>query len=310
MKIHLHLIPLLLLFAGNNALSQHREDSIHSSAPITRYPAIHNPGTAEMFKRKGNFFFYWGYNRAAYTKSDIHFWGDGYDFTITDVTAKDEPTTTVLTYIEPDAFTVPQYNYRLGYFFSDKNFISLGEDHMKYGIEKQATRLTGTITTGENTGTYDNTEVLVGEEGEGELSIIDSLPKGFVSEFEHCDGLNDAGFEFGRVQQLWISWNRKHVLTVIGTIGPGLVIPDTEAEVLGHNAYHDQDKMTYHLAGYSFSTSIGIQFDFCNHFFLLTRLKGGYMNLPDINTTIEGGTASQHFSFIEPMLVAGYSRSF
>ncbi|MEK6614705.1 MAG: hypothetical protein AABZ32_01130 [Bacteroidota bacterium] len=194
---------------------------------------------------------------------------------------------------------------------------------MKYTIRKQATRLTGVITSGYNTGDYDNTEVLVGEgrlsgnseqvqhsgHTGGSISIIDSLPKGFVSNFEHCDGLNDVSLEFGRVEQLWIAKNAKHALTVVGTTGAGMVIPDSDADVLGQQPYHNQGKKTYHLAGYSFSASIGFQFDFCKHFFLQTRLKGGYINLPNIKTTIIGGKASQHFSFIEPMLVAGYSFS-
>src|SRR3972149_8634160 len=95
--------------------------------------------TRQIFKHKGNFFFYWGYNRSAYTKSDIHFHGDGYHFSISDVEATDSPTKEFITYVKPNTFTIPQYNYRLGYFLTDKVFISLGEDHMKYDIKKQAT---------------------------------------------------------------------------------------------------------------------------------------------------------------------------
>ena len=31
---------------------------------------------------KGKFYVYWGWNHAQYTKSDIQFKGDGYDFTL------------------------------------------------------------------------------------------------------------------------------------------------------------------------------------------------------------------------------------
>lgn len=41
--------------------------------------------------KKGKFFISWGGNRESYTKSDIHFKGDDYDFTIHDATAKDKP---------------------------------------------------------------------------------------------------------------------------------------------------------------------------------------------------------------------------
>ena len=327
MKFYKLFFILSWMFTSFFGVAQVGKDSLISSSLEPKAPVVGNLETREIFKRKGNFFFYWGYNRSAYTTSDIHFWGDGYDFTIHDVEAKDEPTTTFKTYIGPTSFTVPEYNYRLGYFLNDKTFISIGEDHMKYHIVKQAVRLNGSITYGSNIGNYDNTEVLVGEgrlsghlrspgnsgqvhhggNGGGSISIIDSLPKGFVSNFEHCDGLNDASLEFGRIEQLWISKNTKHALIVTGTIGSGLVIPDSDASVLGQLAYHNQEKKTYHLAGYSFSASIGVQFDFCKHFFLQTKLKGGYINLSDIKTTIGGGKASQHFGFIEPMFVAGYT---
>ena len=39
--------------------------------------------------KKGQFFFYWGYNRGFYSRSDINFKGADYNFTLYDVTAKD-----------------------------------------------------------------------------------------------------------------------------------------------------------------------------------------------------------------------------
>jgi hypothetical protein len=38
---------------------------------------------------KGKFYFYWGGNREIYTKSDIHFKGADYDFTLNNVEAKE-----------------------------------------------------------------------------------------------------------------------------------------------------------------------------------------------------------------------------
>ena len=69
-------------------------------------------------------------------------------------------------------------------------------------------------------------------------------------------------------------------------------------------------KKAYHLAGYSCSAVLGLEFTFFRNFFLQGRLKGGYMNLPDINTTVVGGKASQHFRFVESALVLGYSYKF
>ena len=275
-----------------------------------------NIESRRIYKRKGNAYIYWGYNRAFFSKSDIHFKGEGYDFTITNITARDEPGGhDFMTYIKPNMFTIPQFNVRIGYFLNDKTYITFGHDHMKYTMDRQVTLLTGKISTGVNNGSYNNTEVLVGENSKSGVyqpSLVDSLPHGFVQEFEHCDGLNDVSFELGRLEQLWISGNTKHAFSVNGTFGAGMLIPDSDVDLLGQEPRHDMEagKKAYHLAGYSFSTSLGLQFDFYKHFFMLGKLKAGYMNLPDINTTVGGGKASQHFEFIEPMLVVGYSKAF
>lgn len=40
---------------------------------------------------KGKFFVFWGGNRGYYSKSDIQFKGNGYNFTLSDVEALDRP---------------------------------------------------------------------------------------------------------------------------------------------------------------------------------------------------------------------------
>lgn len=268
--------------------------------------------TRAIYPRKGKLYLFWGYNRAAYSHSNISFRGEGYSFKINDIKASDDPTNVSTVYVKPTTFTIPQFNYRIGYFLSDKTFVSFGSDHMKYTMLKQTTHLTGHINGGDKAGTYNNTEVVVGEDAEvnnpGHL-IIDNLPGGFVTNFEHCDGLNDFSAEFGRLEQLWISKNHKHAFAVVGSAGIGMVIPDTDVDILGQPPKHDMEanKKAYHLAGYSLSATMGLQFDLYQHIFVLARLKAGYIDLPDINTSAYGGKASQHFEFIEPMCVLGYT---
>ncbi len=279
------------------------------------------------FSREGKMFLYWGYNFSAYTNSDIHFWGNGYSFTITDIKAGDEQTTSIHTYIQPKTITVPQYNLRIGYFLDNNWFISLGWDHMKYVMSEQSTHLTGTIASGnDKAGSYINKEVLVGEfsdETESAPKNINVLQRGFVPQYEQCDGLSDLSFEFGKYKQLWISRNGGKAFSVFGTLGTGIEITDTECNVLGaYDAHHSakahsngshpeedalQGKKGWHPTGYGLSTSVGVQFDFSKNFFFQTRLKGGFIDLWFVHTTHEGGRASQHFGFVEPMFVIGYS---
>src|ERR1035437_6297194 len=79
----------LLFFTVYEGSAQIKKDTLSSvAAPTVPRGQME---TRMLYPRKGTFFFYWGYNRAAYTNSDIHLKGDGYDFTITDLRARDEP---------------------------------------------------------------------------------------------------------------------------------------------------------------------------------------------------------------------------
>src|SRR5688572_6486938 len=85
--------------------------------------------------RQNTMYFYWGYNRSIYTKSDINFQGPGYNFIAEDVMASDRPTRDFGTYVNLTSFTVPQFNIRVGYYYVDHWDISIGYDHMKYVMD-------------------------------------------------------------------------------------------------------------------------------------------------------------------------------
>ena len=81
---------------------------------------------------KGKFYIFWGGNRESFSKSDITFSGNGYNFTLNDVTAHDKPKGWHVDYVNPARMTIPQTNLRIGYFINDHYNISIGVDHMKY----------------------------------------------------------------------------------------------------------------------------------------------------------------------------------
>ena len=93
------------------------------------------------------FWVLWAYNRSHYANSDIHFHGSGYEFTLYDVMAHDDPSefeTDV--YLNPTKFTIPQFNFRAGYFFKPNWSLSVGWDHMKYKMNNlQSARIEGYI---------------------------------------------------------------------------------------------------------------------------------------------------------------------
>jgi hypothetical protein len=80
---------------------------------------------------------YWGWNRSWYTDSDINFSGKNYDFTLMNVQAKDRQTDFAIDpYFNPVKFTIPQYNFRIGYQLNKNLDFSFGIDHMKYVVEQ------------------------------------------------------------------------------------------------------------------------------------------------------------------------------
>lgn len=238
--------------------------------------------------RKGQFYVYWGWNRAAYALSDIHFYGENYDFELKDVVAKDRqsPFEGKL-YLNPGSATIPQYNFRFGYFINEKYNLSFGIDHMKYVVQQnQSVKISGTI---DRTGTkYD------GAYSDEPIVIADDFLK-----FEHTDGLNYINLEIRRLDALLV-WNHINLNLTEG-VGAGVLFPRTNTTLFGGDRY---DK--FHVSGFGLSAMVGINIEFFNHFFIQSEVKGGYINMPNIRTTPSAlSGASQQFFFGQVNLVFG-----
>src|SRR5690349_3137172 len=106
-------------------------------------------------------YFHWGYNRAVYHTSNIHYsGGNDFDFTVHDVVATDCPDKFSEDYLNPVKFTIPQFSFRVGVLINDKWSISGGWDHLKYRIKNgQTVKISGFISEnsgGKYAGNYDN----------------------------------------------------------------------------------------------------------------------------------------------------------
>lgn len=92
--------------------------------------------TTRTTRKKGEFYFSWGYNKEWYTRSNLKISQPelGNDYTFRRVTAHDHPGWDEG--LLSKAITIPQYNYRIGYFFNDKHDlgIEINFDHTKYII--------------------------------------------------------------------------------------------------------------------------------------------------------------------------------
>jgi len=231
--------------------------------------------------KKGEFFFAWGYNWSWYSNSDIKFEGENYNFELKSVEATDRQTPfTFEKYFRFNSITIPQYNLRLGYYFKTNYSVSIGIDHMKYVARSgQAVKISGII---ENSGTiydgvYNNKTVLLEE---------------FFLEFEHTDGLNYINAEIRRFDDLFALHKSIKMNLFYGT-GIGFIYPKTNSLLLNNDRY-DQ----FNLAGYGLHALFGVGFTFFKHLIIKTELKGGYVNMPNIRTTLnKSDSASQSFFF-------------
>ncbi|MGH2664335.1 hypothetical protein [Flavobacterium sp.] len=243
---------------------------------------------------KGKFYIYWGGNRETFSKSDIHFKGADYDFTLYDVTAHDKPKGWHVDYVNPARMTIPQTNLRIGYFVSDKYNVSIGVDHMKYVMfQDRAVNYSGYYP---NEGSYDeafptdNSQVLLTEK--------------FLT-YEHTDGLNYVNAEVARVDDIsafiGLPNTDKFQINVTEGLGAGILFPKTNAKLLGKERHDD-----FHISGFGISAKAGLNFTFFKYFFIQTELKGGYIDMQDIKTTFEDADkASQHFWFLQRNITVG-----
>ncbi len=240
--------------------------------------------------KKGSLYFYFGYNRALFSKSDIHFSGPNYDFTLYDLEASDRPVAFGASYANPRTFSVPQYNYRLGYFFTNRFSLSFGMDHMKYVVNKdQMTTISGVITPEASTtyaGTYLNQPIQMKED---------------LLQFEHTNGFNFLSLDAEYLQPIYATKNQ--VFSVLWNVGLGgvFMITKTDVRVMG-----DGLDNRFHLSGYSLAGKTGPRFEFYNRFFISGEIKGGYASLPSVlikNSAPE--RADHNLSFLEYYMVAG-----
>ena len=236
---------------------------------------------------RGKLFFYWGWNTDLFSKSDIKFKGDAYDFILKKVVASDRPTKFGLdAYFNPKYLSTPQYNFRLGYYLSDRYSLSVGMDHMKYVMKQnQIALINGSIHSGS---AYD------GEYRDQSISLQPNFLR-----FEHTNGLNYANIEIRRHSH---AININHLdLNLVTGLSAGVLIPRTDAVLLNFPEYDE-----FHLAGYGLAALLGVNFTFFKSFFIQSEYKAGNINLPSIRTTSNRDDhASQQFWFGQLNLVFG-----
>lgn len=249
------------------------------------------PLAAQDGMERGTVFAHWGYNRAWYSGSDIHFNGPGYDFTLRQVHAKDRPEAfRAGLYFGPTSLWIPQYNYRVGWFFAHGWSLSLGLDHMKYVVvQDQRIQFTGHV---DAIRTVDQTVM----DGPQEITLDRSLLI-----YEHTDGLNLLSVDVDRHERLWQSRDAKFMIRAFEGLHAGPVIPRTDVRLFGKGLNN-----RWNLAGFGVGAQAGFQLDLFRHFYIRDTLRAGWIDLPRVLTTGEREDhAKQHFWFVQHAIMVG-----
>ena len=283
MKIFL-LISLLLIAFSNKCYSQRKNKCTTCNDHVEAKPG--------QFK-KGEFFFSWGYNRAAYSKSDISFSGNRVDFTLSDVAAKDRPTPFNFSdyFI---AITIPQFVMSGGYFFKDNWSISLGTDHMKYVMKKeQDVTINGTIDSSNTNiynGTYSNQQIHVQPD---------------FLRYEHTNGLNYVNTGLEHYSVIWDAKEGPAKFTCVQGLSLSVLYPRSDVDI-----FNVEGTNVFHVAGWGAALHLGFRFNILKNFYVFWNNKGGYIDLPDVLCELNKYKAKQHFFFYQTALSLGFNWRF
>ena len=238
--------------------------------------------------RKGHLYTHWGYNWERYTKSDITFKGEGYNFTLEKVRARDRPSPfSVNTYFNIKKLSIPQYNFKIGYYFEENWDLSVAINHMKYVIhQNQVVKISGVIANTQTTydGTYADDDIQLSED---------------FLKFEHTDGLNYLNLALRHSNVFKETKNIDFTFTK--AFGAGFVVPRTNSILISNERYDE-----FHLAGYGLNTTVGINVMFFDRLYLQSELEGGFIHMPNIRTTQStSDKASQNMFYGQVNVVLG-----
>ena len=245
-------------------------------------------GSKKPFGKKGTMFVFWGWNRAAFSKSDIHFKGNGDDFVLHNVVAHDRPSDLSWDYINPKEVSIPQFNFRYGYFIKDNLAIVIAQDHMKYVMDQnQTVDITGNI----------SDPVYANMVQNGKINLADEK---FLT-FEHTDGLNYVNAGVEKYKNI-SSKEKVEILWAYGG-GLGVMFPKSNVKLFG-NERSDR----FHVAGFGADVRTNINFIFWKRLMARVEAKFGYINMPDVKTTLNNkpDKASHDFVFGQINFGVGY----
>ncbi len=245
-------------------------------------PFIANAQTKK--ERKGEFYFSWGYNKEWYTHSSVKVnqpeLNNNYTFQnihSNDHIGWDQGLLSI-------PLSIPQYNYRIGYFFNKKKGLAweINFDHTKHLItDGQQAHLVGT---------------LGGRQVDTTINFSQS--NGFVYYLN-----NGANFLLFNIVKRW-NWDESKTgnfkLDFLAKAGIGPVIPHVQNTLFGY-----PNDMGFQIGGWNMGIEAGVRSTFHKHVYVEFTNKIDYARYS--NLKVYKGTAKQAFGTYELILSLGYT---
>ncbi len=235
-------------------------------------------------ERKGEFYFSWGYNKEWYTHSNLRVSQPGLNnnYTLSSIHAHDHIGWDEGLFSIP--ISIPQYNYRLGYFFNKKKGLAfeINFDHTKYIIQDgQQIKLTGTL---------NGRQV--------DTAVNFSSSQGFYYFLN-----NGANFLLFNLVKRW-NWfeasSKNFKLDALAKAGIGPVIPHVQNSLFGN-----ANQEGFQFGGWNMGVEGGVRATFYKHAFLEFTNKIDYARYSGLK--VYQGTARQAFGTYEMILSIGYT---
>jgi hypothetical protein len=238
---------------------------------------------------RGTLFINWGYNRSIYSQSDIRFKGRVYDFTLKGVRAEDNQSKKISEFLQASNFTIPQYNFKAGYYFRNKYALSFSFDKMKYLINNaNQVLIEGYVNEGVDSilsGNYSNQQIVTNS-----------------SDFHYENQVNYFRFDINRTEKLYQNQAKNFAISFNAGLGIGFTVNSAD-----FNFESNYTRNTVSLSGIGISAQGSFRFEFFKNFFIQGELSGGSIQQNKLKTrTFDNEIyANQQFWYGQRAIYAG-----
>lgn len=245
-------------------------------------------GTAQKTERKGEFYFSWGYNKEYYTQTDVSINQPSLknNFTFKNTTIVDHPGWDEgLLHL---ALSIPQYNYRIGYFFNKEKGLAfeINFDHTKALFKNDQTV--------HMVGTYNGRQV-------DSSFVFSKTGTGTSRNYYYLNnGANFLLFNIVKRKRFTNLSSKLFDFDGLAKVGVGPLVPHVENSLFGQ-----KNEQKFQFGGWNTGVEYALRSTFKKHVYLEFAGKLDYAYYYGLD--VYQGKAQQSFGTMEFILNLGYT---